>query len=230
MKKCLKIGHRGASGHLPENTISSFNKALKLGAEAIELDVHLCKSGEPVVIHDDTVDRTTNGKGLVAELTLAQLKALTISGDEHIPTLQEALETIGSNIIYFIEVKHADAALPVAKLIAEYINKGWKAENLYLISFDHEALKTVHREFPDVFIGASFKRLFDNSVLEAKIWGARAIVPNYKLLTSEFINKAVKLDLKIFTWTVNDPEDIARLHSMGIDGIISDYPDRLSKL
>src|SRR6185369_17228462 len=99
-----KIGHRGASGYLPENSISSFRKAIELKADGIELDVHLCKSGEPVVIHDETVDRTTNGKGTVATLTLSQLRSLEIAPGETIPTLEEVLQKLGNDIHYFIEI------------------------------------------------------------------------------------------------------------------------------
>ncbi len=100
----LKIGHRGAPVQLPENTISGFHRAVALGVDGIELDVHLCKSGEAVVIHDDTVDRTTDGRGRVADMTLSELRGLRVNGTECVPTLAEVFEALG-DIRYYIEIK-----------------------------------------------------------------------------------------------------------------------------
>jgi glycerophosphoryl diester phosphodiesterase len=217
----LKIGHRGASAYAPENTLAAFRKALELGADGIELDVHRCASGEPVVIHDDTVDRTTSGHGSVVQMTLTQLQALGI------PTLEEVMQVLGKEAYYFIEIKATSAALPVAAVVERFIKQGFAKERLMMISFLHVALKEVRKDFPALAVGASFERLDAQSVSETVRLSAQAILPQYSALTREHIRQAHDAGLKVITWTVNDSADIARLMVMGVDGIISDYPDRL---
>ncbi len=224
----LKIAHRGASAYAPENTLTSFMRGIEMGADGIELDVHRCKSGELVVIHDDTVDRTANGKGIVAELTLGELQALTIADSEHIPTLAEVFETLGKEIYYFVEIKHADAALLAAELMQAYQMRGWPAEQLILISFKHAALRHAKEIFPALTIGASFEKLTDASIAQAKTLGASAILPHHQSYTEKYVQHAHIAGLKIIPWTVNDAKDIARLQGLNVDGIISDYPDRLA--
>ncbi len=223
----LKIGHRGAPKRLPENTISSFRNAIDLGADGIELDLHLSKDGELAVIHDDTVDRTTDGKGKVADFTLAELRKLRMEGGEHVPMLAEVLEALGRDAHYFIEVKVAEAALPTARLVQEYIARGWDAEKLCLISFQHGGLREVAKQFPVLYTGASFVDIGPGQVEKAKSDGMRAIIPNYKRLTAEQVKQAHDLGLGVIAWTVNDAEDIARVAGIGVNGIISDFPERL---
>jgi len=224
----LKIGHRGASAYLPENTLSSFKRAMSLGADGIELDVHRCQSGELVVIHDDTIDRTTNGKGPVSEMTLTALRELTVTGDEKILTLEEVLEALGREAYYFIEIKHADAALDAAEIIKAFIAKGWPAEKLILISFQHQALAQAKEAVPVLTIGASFDQVTEHSASQAKDLGATFMLPNHRCFTLFHVKQAHKAGLKVIPWTVNDSNDIARLQAMNVDGIISDYPDRLT--
>jgi len=222
----LKVGHRGACGTTPENTLTAFKKAIALGADGVELDVHLCKSGELIVIHDDTVDRTTNGHGAVAELTLAEIRVLRIEGGEHVPTLEEALDVI-TGAYCFIEIKHPGAALAVARLIAHRVKQGWPMDRLWLISFHHGALTDALKAFPSLYTGASFEKLTVTSAQQAHDLGARAIMPHHGPLTHERIDQAQALGLKVICWTVNEPSDITRLQRLGVDGIMSDYPERL---
>jgi glycerophosphoryl diester phosphodiesterase len=223
----LKVGHRGAPFCAPENTISSFKKAVELGADGIELDVHLCKSGEVVVIHDERVERTTNGTGEVSDLTLAQLRSMEVAGGERIPALAEALDALGGGIRYFIEIKCAEAALPAVEIVRRYIGRGWNPERLTLISFDHEALRLIAGYFPHISLGASFERLQDGFIEQAKAVGARAVIPCYQALNPCDVEAAHRQGLAVIPWTVNNTEDIARIAAMQVDGIISDYPERL---
>ncbi len=223
----LKIGHRGAPFYAPENTLTSFRKAIALGADGIELDVHLCKSEEVVVIHDERVDRTTSSTGEISDLTLTQVRSIKMLDGEHIPTLRETIEALGRDIYYFIEIKLVEAALPAAEIVRQYISQGWQAERLYLISFDHEALRLVARNFPELYLGASFEDLREDSIAEAKSLGARAIIPYYLTLEPEYVDAAHRLGIDVIPWTVNNTEDIAQLAAMQVDGIISDYPERL---
>ncbi len=217
----LKIGHRGAPRRATENTITSFRLALKMGADGIELDIHQCKSGELVVFHDVGMDRLTQGKGLVRDLTLAQMRAFPLTGGGVIPTLEEVLEALGKDIYYFIELKPAEAAVPAVKCIEDYGARGWK--HLFLISFQHEALKLA----PALAAGASFDELAEGDVESAKAMGACMVLPAHAPLTRAQVEVAHRLGLQVVVWTVNEPADIARMKAIGVDGIISDYPERL---
>src|SRR3990167_11327492 len=129
----LKIGHRGACGYAPENTLKSFQRAIDLGVDMIELDVQLCKSGELVVIHDDTVNRTTDGSGFVKKIKLKNLKKLDAGEEERIPTLEEILNLVDRRVKVNIELKGPKTAKPVLKLIDEYIKtKGWNIDDFII--------------------------------------------------------------------------------------------------
>ena len=219
----LIIGHRGSPYRYLENTLASFKAALAEAAQGIELDVHLCKSGEAVVIHDITLDRTTESKGKVADTPLAALQQLGV------PSLQEVLDTLGSNSYYFIEIKSLDSALPVAALVNERIKQGWDREKLWIISFDHAALMQVRRNFPMIYLGASFETLPSNWLEITQAFGAQAIIPHYSLVNQDIIAQATASGLKLFPWTVNAPDTIKRLAKMGVNGIITDYPKAASE-
>jgi glycerophosphoryl diester phosphodiesterase len=162
----LKLGHRGASAAAPENTLGAFRMALAMGADGVELDVHRCKSGELVVIHDETVDRTTDGSGRVAGMTLGDVQALRVAKEEYIPTLEEVFAAL-AGAYCFVEVKQADAALPAAALICREVANGWPAGRLWLISFRHESLAAALAAYPDLLIGMSYEKLDASSIAHA---------------------------------------------------------------
>lgn len=224
----LIIGHRGAKGHVTENTLASFAKAIELGAQGIELDVHVCASGALVVFHDVTVDRLTNGTGEVAKLTLAELKTLSLPGGHTIPTLDEVLELVDRKCFVNIEMKGRHTAHPVNETIEKYIeDKGWAYNNFIVSSFQHEELKAMSALNPKIAIGV----LTEASVHQAWKWAdafkAVALHPHYTLLTESNVTKAHQAGYKIYTWTVNEPVDIARMKALGVEGIITDFPERV---
>jgi len=225
----LKIGHRGASAYAPENTLTAFRKAMEMGADGVELDVHMCKSGELVVFHDYGMNRLTPDKNLVRDLTLHELQAFPLPEGERIPTLPEVLEALGPEAWYFVEIKHIKATLPVADILQHYARKGWRNDRLCLLSCYHETIVEALEAFPSLTVAVSFIKLMDSSAWEAKTLGARIIVPDYLTFEKEHVEQAHALDLKIVAWTAykDNPEDIAELVSLGVDGIISNYPDRL---
>ncbi len=136
-KIMLKIGHRGAKGYEPENTLVSFQKALDLHVDGIELDVHLSVDGEIIVIHDETIDRTTNGKGFVNGLSLQELKAFLIEGKHEIPTLEEVFDLVNQKCFINIELKSHDVTDKVVALIEKFVTKkGWKYDHFLVSSFD----------------------------------------------------------------------------------------------
>lgn len=223
-----KIAHRGASGHAPENTLAAMLKALSLGADGIELDVHLSKDGVPVVIHDETLERTTNGHGKVSEHTLAALQHFDAGNGERIPTLQEVIELVNGNAILFIEIKDPQAAAAVVDTIAPFAaTLGYCY--FPIISFNWDALLHVKTYDPKVLIGATppEDHIPDGFLEEAKAAGMWSVNPCIGLLDNALVEKAKSYGLKLITWTVNNPRDLAIAHSCVVDGIISDYPDRL---
>jgi glycerophosphoryl diester phosphodiesterase len=224
----LKIGHRGAAGYEPENTLKSFQKALELNADGIELDVHLSADGHIVVIHDETIDRTTNGKGFVNTLSLSELKSFLIDGKLEIPTLIEVFDLIDKKCLINVELKGVGTASKVVALIEEYISdKNWNYENFIISSFEWNMLEEVHNLNPQIAIGVLTEEDLDKALAFAEGIKASAINPDYQLLTLENTKKIQEKGFQVFPWTVNTAEDIQKIKSYNVDGIISDFSDKL---
>ncbi|MBL0013870.1 MAG: glycerophosphodiester phosphodiesterase [Flavobacterium sp.] len=224
----LKIGHRGAKGHAPENTLISFQKAIELGVDGIELDVHLTSDNHVVVIHDESVDRTTSGTGLVNSLTLDALKSLRIDNLYEIPMLQEVLNFIDKKIFVNIELKGKNTAKPVADLIERYVlEKNWTYNHFLVSSFDWNALQEVRSLSPNIAIGVLTETDLKLAIDFAKFTNAKSVHPYFQLLTMENVKQMHQDGFQVFPWTVNAQEDIHKIKSMKVNGIISDFPDRL---
>lgn len=224
----MRIGHRGAMGYEPENTLRSFRRALELGCHMFELDVHRCRTGELVVIHDDTLERTTNGAGPVREKTLSELRTLDAGRGEKIPLLDEVLDAFLGRMLVNIELKAMGTARPLAHLIERGCGeKGWKKEDLLISSFDHEELCAFRKLDPETPVGILFKEhpagLFDF----ARSIEALSFNPLFRIVDAGFVKAAHREGIRVFVWTVNEPEDIERMKSLGADGICSNYPDRI---
>lgn len=225
--KMIISAHRGASGYEPENTLRAFEKAIEMGAPMIELDVHLSKTGELVVIHDFH----TKDQKKVADLSLAQLKAYDIGKGEHIPLLAEVLKAVHGRAKLNIELKADGTPKAVADLLLNLIKeKKWNAQDFIISSFDHFLVQEFHKLAPSIPTAVIFE---GNPIRGAQIAtdaGARNVVLQYKWITPEFIKDAHARGVKVFSYTVNDIETAQKLQSMGIDGIITNYPDLLTKL
>jgi glycerophosphoryl diester phosphodiesterase len=230
----LRIGHRGAAGVAPENTIASFRRAVALGAQAVELDVQRTKDGHLVVMHDDTVDRTTDGIGRVADLTLAQIRRLdagswkgTEFAGEHVPTLDEVAEALPPEILLFVEIKGGAARAPgIEEDVLRFIARG-AGDRVRASSFDHRVLARLRALDRDIGLGALFECLPADPVALAWGCGATALHPSFGYVVPELVAAAHAKGIEVHTWTVNDPDDIARIRAMRVDGIFSDHPDRL---
>jgi len=227
-KKIFKIGHRGAMGHEPENTIRSFKKALALDVDAVELDVYVCKTGELVVMHDDKIDRTTNGTGYTEEKTFAELRELDAGKGELIPTLEEVLDVVDKKVIVNIELKGNNTALATCQVIKKYIKEnGWSEDDFMVSSFDHHELNKFKQLYPQISIGA----LVDGIPLSyadcAVQLNAQSINLNLEFINQDFVNDAHDKGLKVYVWTVNDYDDISKIKALNIDGIFCNYPERL---
>ncbi len=228
MKKFLKIGHRGAKGHLAENTLESIEIALRQKVDAIEIDVHKCKTGELVVIHDFTLDRTTTGSGEVHKKTLQEIKSYKAEGKYEIPTLEEVLNLIEGKCKINIELKGTNTAAEAYKIINRYISeRNWSYEDFIVSSFQKNELFEVNNLDPNIPIGILSKASVDEAMEWGKKLNAFAIHPSAGIISRENIKQMKDAGFKVFVWTVNSLEEIERMKSFEVDGIISDYPDRL---
>ncbi|WP_245737139.1 glycerophosphodiester phosphodiesterase [Maribacter orientalis] len=229
MKKPLIIGHRGAMGHETENTLPSIQKAMDLGVDMIEIDVFKIKSGEIVVFHDDTVDRLTNGPGSIEEYNILELKKLIVNGGHQIPMLQDVLKLIDNKVALNIELKGAGTADRVNFIMDYYINKkNWSPENFIISSFNWDELKEMRRLNPDVAIAVLTEENPIDAIPIAKELKAVAINPYFKKLDLEVANQLHDAGFKIYTWTVNEPEDIDAMKKIAVDGIITNFPERVN--
>ncbi|MFL0353864.1 glycerophosphodiester phosphodiesterase family protein [Xanthomarina sp. GH4-25] len=228
MSTILKIGHRGAKGYVAENTIESIQKALNFGVDGIEIDVHVCASGELVVFHDFTLDRMTNGTGEISKMSLQELKKLKVNEQFSIPTLEEVLDIIDKKCLLNIELKGKHTASKTCDVISKYIKKrDWSYNNFIISSFQHHELEDVFQLDKNIPLGVLTKANVAEAIEFAKTINAQAIHPNFALLTSENVKLAQVKGYKVYTWTVNDKQTINRMKSYQVDGIISDVPDRL---
>jgi glycerophosphoryl diester phosphodiesterase len=224
----FKIGHRGAKGYEPENTLISFQKALDMQVDGIELDVHLSADGELMVVHDETIDRTTNGKGFVNKLSLRELKAFRINGEHQIPTLKEVFDLVNQDCFINIELKSYDTTEKVVSLIEKYVaKKGWKYNRFLISSFDWNALQQVAFLNDKIPIGILTDTNLDLALAFAKFIQAKSIHPYFHLLTKENTAQIQEKGFLIFPWTINETEDIQKIKAFNVNGIITDFPNRI---
>lgn len=226
--KPLVIGHRGAMGHETENTLASIQKALDLGVDMIEIDVFKISSGEIVVFHDETVDRLANSGGNIEEYNISQVNQLTLDGGHKIPMLQDVLKLINNQVALNIELKGADTADKVNHIVNYYVeSNGWSADNFVISSFKWDELQTMREKNKDIKIAVLTEKNPLEAIEMASELNAVAINPNYKTLTQENTAKIQSEGFKVYTWTVNEPEDIQKMIEFGVDGIITNYPERV---
>lgn len=218
----IKVGHRGARAYEPENTLLSFKKAMELGVDAVELDVRKTKDNEIVVIHDADVKRTTNGEGLVSELTLKEIQGFVADKDQRVPTLEEVLNLVDDKVKVFIEIKETGFE---AKLL-ELLEKTGLKKNVVLVSFLEDTLRKVRQLDAQIETGLIYAKHKNplKAALELKVqW----LLSFYRFAHEANVQKAHEKGLKILVWTVNTTNEIAKMRAKGIDGIASDKPDLL---
>lgn len=229
MKKPLIIGHRGAMGHETENTLASVQKAMDLGVDMIEIDVFKIESDEIVVFHDETVDRLTNGPGKIEEYNIYELNKLIVDGGHKIPMLQDVLKLIDNQVALNIELKGANTADRVNHILNYYIdNNGWSAENFTISSFNWDELREMRRLNPNVKLAILTEEDPLGAIPIAKELNAVAINPYFKNVNLEVADKIREAGLKIYVWTVNDEKDINAMKRIDVDGIITNYPERIN--
>jgi glycerophosphoryl diester phosphodiesterase len=230
----LVIAHRGASGHAPENTMAAFRKAVAQGATFIETDLQLSRDAHFVAVHDDTVNRTTNGRGSVHDLTLAELRELDAGSwfgsefsGERIPTLEEILQFSKKNdVVFYLEMKPSGAWGGEHAVIAALRESG-EIPRAVVISFDASMLLNVHSIEPTVMTGLLYDGQLEKLVEKAVEIGARQLVVRGDLVSPALLEQARKKDLQVVCWTINQPAHMHLLIEAGVHGIMSDYPDRV---
>jgi glycerophosphoryl diester phosphodiesterase len=228
------IGHRGASGHAPENTLAAFERAVELGAGFIETDLHLTRDAHFVAIHDRTLERTTNGRGAVRDFTLAQLRNLEAGlwydrkyMGERIPTIEEILAFARNHdIVVYLELKY-EAAWGMHHALVGALRNPEDAARTVVISFDPGTLADLRKLDATIMTGVLVEEARADLVKATVDAGARQLCPRSTLVTSALVDEAHRSDLHIATWTVNDPEEMRAVIAAGVDGVITDFPDRL---
>jgi glycerophosphoryl diester phosphodiesterase len=230
----LLIAHRGASGHAPENTLAAFRKAVAQGVAFIETDLQLTRDTHLVAIHDDTVNRTTNGQGAVHDLSLEEIRKLDAGSwfgsefaGERIPTLEEILDfSKKHDVVFYLELKPAGSWGGEHALIGA-LRKSGEIARTVVISFDAGILAAVRKIEPTLMTGLLYEGNIDDPLDKALEIGARQLCVRGDLVTPWLLGQARRRDLQIVAWTVNQGAHMRLLMAAGIDGIMSDYPDRL---
>lgn len=210
------IAHRGASFLEPENTLRAVRKAIKMGADFVEVDVRMSKDNKLVIMHDPDVDRTTNGNGFVKDYTLQELKKLDAGNGESIPTLDEVISCVKGRIGLVIEIKEPGTEVKVLEKINEN-----NLENVMLTSFYHKSIKNVRKMNPSVDAGIIFSCQPVDVNQMASSACANTIFPGYKYLDEKLIEQAHENGISVYPWTVDDPEIFEKLVEMGVDGIVT---------
>ncbi|NBM14731.1 glycerophosphodiester phosphodiesterase family protein [Streptomyces sp. GC420] len=215
----LTIGHRGVMGVEPENTLRSFVRAEHEGLDVIELDLHLSKDGALVVMHDATVDRTTDGRGAINDFTLAELRELDAGQGERIPVFEEVLEAVKSPLQ--AEIKDVAAA----RALAGVMNSRGLAERVDVLSFHDEAIAEISRLVPGVRTMLVASRYGIDVVDRALAVDAVALVLNIRRLTLEIVERAHAAGLRVFGWVVNTQDDLRLARALQLDGATTDNPE-----
>lgn len=235
----LVIGHRGASAYAPENTLSALKLAVEQGANGVEIDVQLTKDGKLVVIHDWKVDRTTNGKGYIYQLDFDYIRSLDCGSwfseefkGERVPTLKEVFEVVPKDVLLNIEIKEIERGrADIEKLVLKEIYEADRLESVVISSFHHSIIQSLHKLEPKLklaLLTASEilnlpKYLDDNGLV------SYSYHPEINLITKNTVKELEEKGIKTFVWTVNTVIDYQWLDSIGVHGVITNYPDVMLK-
>jgi glycerophosphoryl diester phosphodiesterase len=224
------IGHRGARGHAPENTLLAIDTGMRLGAEMVEFDVQRC-GDRLVVIHDPRLERTTSGKGRVDTVTFDYLRTLDAGQGQQVPTLEEVLDLVEARIAVNIEIKSADGtAALVASIVRDYLRDGWTPAQFMVSSFHLPELYEFKQLAPEVPIGALVCGVPLDFAACATELGASALNVSAEFADTRLVQDAHARGLKVYAYTVNQRDDMIDLRAVGVDGVFSDYPERVLAL
>ena len=236
--RTLVIGHRGAMGYAPENTLASFELALQQGADFVELDVHLSRDGQVVVMHDERLERTTDGRGLVRDWSVSELRRLDAGAwfdprfaGERVPTLQEVLEWAAGRTRLAIEIKNGPLYYDgIEARVVELLRRHDLRQQAIVISFDHQALRRLRALDEGLLTGALYSCRPADPVGLAAAAGAQVLEPHWSHVTPADVAAAHAAGLLVSTWTTSDPDTMRGLIEAGVDGIATNHPDVLTRL
>lgn len=223
----LRVGHRGAKGYIMENTIESIEKALELNCSMIEIDIHKTADNKLVVYHDSNLNRLTGKNALLCDSNLEQLQQFTLGDNYKIPTLQQVIEIINKKAILNIEIKAADCLKELCSLLDYFFKLGYTPSNFIISSFDWLQLKQLSTMLENIPLAVLTQEDPILALHSAKELKAKAIHAHYKTLNQDNVRYIQDHHLKVLAYTVNSKNDISYIKSLKVDGIISDYPDRV---
>ena len=226
MANILKISHRGASAYEPENTLRALKRALEYAVDMVEVDVRETRDGQIVVVHDETLERTTNGRGYVHQKSLGELRKLDAGKGERIPTLQEVIDLVKGRVGLVIELKEPKVTDKVAEGLAE----NNFVDPTVVTSFIHSAVKRIKELNPQLKTGVTFRSAPVRPSQLALDANANALFPHYMYVTTRMIEDAHSNRLAVDVWTVDAREEIEHYVRMGIDGVVTNKPDLLIDL
>ena len=226
MANILKISHRGASAYEPENTLRAIGRALEYAVDMVEIDVRQTRDGQIVVIHDETLERTTNGRGYVHQMSFSELRKLDAGKGERIPTLKEVIDLVNGRVGLVVELKDPRTADKVAEILAE----NNIVDQTLVTSFIHSAVKRIKELNPRFKTGVIFRSAPIKPSQLALDANADALFPYYKYVTTQMVEDAHGNHLTVDVWTVDNREEIEYYVRMGVDGGVTNKPDLLADL
>ena len=226
MANVLKISHRGASAYEPENTLRAIKRALGYAVDMVEIDVRETKDGQIMVIHDETLERTTNGRGYVHQMTYSELRRLDAGKGERIPTLQEVIDLVKGRVGLVVELKDPGTTDKVARILTE----NNFADQTLVTSFIHSEVKRIKELNPQLETGVIFRSAPIKPSQLALDANANALFPYYKYVTTRMIEDAHSNQLTVNVWTLDTREEIEYYVRMGVDGAATNKPDLLTDL
>jgi glycerophosphoryl diester phosphodiesterase len=223
----LRIAHRGASGWEPQNTRLSFEKAIELGSDFIETDVHLCRTGELVLCHDARIDSSSNGSGFISEMSFDQLLQFDFGKKQRILRLEDLLEIAEGRCGVNIELKSIGTGRATAEAAAETIqNSPWWEDHLVVTSFQHRELREFQKVLPSIRTGALIKSILLDTAAYLEQMGVSFLVTSIEFIDQDLVDEVHATGREVYVYTVNDLVDIERMQHLGVDGLIGNYPDR----
>jgi glycerophosphoryl diester phosphodiesterase len=233
--RTLVFGHRGASGYVPQNTLPAFELAVEQGADGVEFDVHLSADGYPVVIHDFSVDHTTNGQGMVSEMTLEQLKALDAGAwldskfaGTRVPTLDEVFSVLGDGMLINVEIKPETPR--IEHIVGETIMRFGLQDRVIVSSFNPDILKRFRAVMPEVAVGLLYAPMEGVDPLQVlSEMRHEAVHPYHEMIDTEYMAWAKDEGYAVNTWTVNDAARAMVLRDLGVNVVMTDTPDVILK-
>ncbi|NQT59623.1 MAG: glycerophosphodiester phosphodiesterase [Bacteroidetes bacterium] len=225
----LRIGHRGAAGWEPQNTWLSFERAVSIACDIIETDIRICGTGEAVLIHDAKIKDSSGKSYTVGELSLAELRKIDLGKNQKIMTLENLLSKIQSGTRLNLELKSIGSAMLVARILRKAISEtGWDYKDFMITSFIHPELIILKNELPEISVGALIKSIMVDPCSYLDDLGISLIVTSLEFITKNLVDEMHTSGKQVYIYTVDDPDDIQSMFDMQVDGIISNYPDRIT--